>query len=169
MPENCIYIARSSAIAARALAGEMMVMNSADSTFFTLNEVATTIFQAADGHTPLREIVRDRICEQFDVDPEQAQADAERFVTELSGHGQGVTRPTSGPSALGHEADELRAGCFGGGAHAASGQLNGEVFVDTSRGAGRRARSRRLDQPRGRVRTGAQRTHDQEISAAHLR
>jgi sulfatase maturation enzyme AslB (radical SAM superfamily) len=60
MPENCIYIARSSAIAARALAGEMMVMNSADSTFFTLNEVATAIFQAADGHTPLREIVRDR-------------------------------------------------------------------------------------------------------------
>jgi len=87
MPENCIYIARSSAIAARALAGEMMVMNSADSTFFTLNEVATAIFQAADGHTPLREIVRDKVCEQFDVDPVQAEADAERFVTELSGHG----------------------------------------------------------------------------------
>src|SRR5271168_4827334 len=87
MPENCIYITRSTAIAARALAGEMMVMNSADSTFFTLNEVATTIFQAADGRTPLREIVRDRICEQFDVDPEQAQADAEQFVAELSGHG----------------------------------------------------------------------------------
>ena len=60
MPENSIYIARSSAIAARALAGEMMVMNSADSTFFTLNEVATVIFQAADGHTPLRQIVRER-------------------------------------------------------------------------------------------------------------
>jgi hypothetical protein len=87
MPKNCIYIARSTAIAARALAGEMMVMNSADSTFFTLNEVATAIFQAADGRTPLREIVRDRICEQFDVDPEQAQADAEQFVAELSGHG----------------------------------------------------------------------------------
>jgi hypothetical protein len=87
MPENCIYIARSSAIAARALAGEMMVMNSADSTFFTLNEVATAIFQAADGHTPLREIVREKICAQFDVDPEQAQTDAEQFVAELSGHG----------------------------------------------------------------------------------
>jgi hypothetical protein len=86
MPES-IYIARSSAIAARALAGEMMVMNSADSTFFTLNEVATTIFQAADGHTPLREIVREKICGQFDVDPVQAQADAELFVTELSSHG----------------------------------------------------------------------------------
>jgi len=87
MPENCIYIARSSAIAARALAGEMMVMNSADSTFFTLNEVATAIFQAADGHTPLKEIVLNQICEQFDVDLDQAQADAEQFVAELSGHG----------------------------------------------------------------------------------
>lgn len=87
MSENCTYIARSSAIAARALAGEMMVMNSADSTFFTLNEVATTIFQAADGYTPLREIVRERVCRQFDVDPEQAQADAEQFVAELSSHG----------------------------------------------------------------------------------
>jgi hypothetical protein len=87
MPENSIYIARSSAIAARALAGEMMVMNSADSTFFTLNEIATTIFQAADGRTPLSDIVRDRICEEFDVEPEQAQADAEQFVADLSRHG----------------------------------------------------------------------------------
>ena len=87
MPENSIYIARSSAIAARALAGEMMVMNSADSTFFTVNEVATVIFQAADGHTPLRQIVRDQVCGQFDIDPEQAQADAEHFITELSGYG----------------------------------------------------------------------------------
>lgn len=81
------YIARSSAIAARMLAGEMMVMNSMDSTFFTLNEVATVIWQAADGHTPLREIVRNSVCEQFDVDPEQAQTDAEQFVAELSTHG----------------------------------------------------------------------------------
>lgn len=85
MPET--YIARSSAIAARMLAGEMMVMNSMDSTFFTLNEVATAIWQAADGRTPLREIVRGRICEQFDIDPNQAQADAEQFVSELSQHG----------------------------------------------------------------------------------
>ena len=85
MPET--YIARSSAIAARALAGEMMIMNSADSTFFTLNPVATVIWQAADGRTPLREIVRAQVCEQFDVDAAQAEADAEQFVAELSGHG----------------------------------------------------------------------------------
>ena len=81
------YIARSSAIAARLLAGEMMVMNSVDSTFFTLNEVATAIWQAADGRTPLREIVRDHVCGQFDVEPNQAQADAQQFVAELSSHG----------------------------------------------------------------------------------
>jgi len=81
------YIARSSAIAARMLADEMMVMNSLDSTFFSLNEVATAIWQAADGRTPLREIVENQVCEQFDVDPQQAQADAEQFVAELSQHG----------------------------------------------------------------------------------
>jgi hypothetical protein len=85
--EECIYIARSTAIAARALAGEMMVMNSADSTFFTLNPVATVIFQAADGRTPLHKIVSERVCEEFDVDPQEAQADVEKFVSELSAHG----------------------------------------------------------------------------------
>src|SRR2546421_12522152 len=81
------YIGRSSQIAARVLGGEMMVMNSMDSTFFTLNEVATAIWQAADGSTPLREIVRQQVCEQFDIDPEQAQTDADEFVSELSKHG----------------------------------------------------------------------------------
>ncbi len=81
------YIARSTTIAARQLAGEMMVMNSQDSTFFTLNEVATAIWQAADGRTPLREIVRSTVCEQFEVSPEEAMADAEQFVADLATHG----------------------------------------------------------------------------------
>src|ERR1035438_4969396 len=74
------YIARSSAIAARLLGDEMMVMSTADSTFFTLNEVASVIWQAADGSTPLSEIVVGKICQEFDVDQEQAQRGAERFV-----------------------------------------------------------------------------------------
>lgn len=81
------YITRSTAIAARMLAGEVMVMNSADSTFFTLNEVASAIWQAADGRTPLDRIVREQVCEQFEVDPAEAQADAERFVRDLAAHG----------------------------------------------------------------------------------
>lgn len=81
------YIARSSAIAARLIGGEMMIMSAVDSTFFTLNEVATVIWQAADGHTPLSDIVTSRICPGFDVDPSQAWHDAERFVNDLSQHG----------------------------------------------------------------------------------
>src|ERR1700691_5758309 len=81
------YIARSKAIAARMLGGEMMVMSAADSTFFTLNEVASTIWQAADRRTPLSEIVAGRVCREFDVDREKAQRGADRFVDELSQHG----------------------------------------------------------------------------------
>jgi hypothetical protein len=81
------YIARSKAIAARLVGGEMMVMSAVDSTFFTLNDVASTIWQAADGRTPLSEIVAGKVCQEFDVEPEQAQRGADRFVNELSQHG----------------------------------------------------------------------------------
>jgi hypothetical protein len=81
------YIAKSSALAARMLGGEMMIMSATDSTFFSLNEVASVIWQAADGHTPLSEIVSKRICSEFEVSPELAARDAEQFVDELSKHG----------------------------------------------------------------------------------
>ena len=52
----------------------MMVMSAVDSTFFTLNEVASTIWRAADGRTPLSEIVAGcEFVQEFDVDREQAQ------------------------------------------------------------------------------------------------
>jgi len=81
------YIARSTQIAARMLGGEMMVMSVTDSTFFTLNEVATTIWRAADGVTPLSTIVSDKVCREFDIDPQTASRDAEEFVASLSQHG----------------------------------------------------------------------------------
>ncbi len=81
------YVLRSSAIASRLLGGEMMVMSATDSTFFTLNEVATAIWQAADGHTPLSEIVTKNVRATFDVEPETALQDAQCFIDKLSGHG----------------------------------------------------------------------------------
>jgi hypothetical protein len=80
------YIARSSAIAARTLGSEMMIMSAVDSTFFTLNEVATVIWQSADGSTSLSEIVRERVCSEFDVDSASAMCDANHFVDELAKH-----------------------------------------------------------------------------------
>lgn len=64
-----------------------MVMSAVDSTFFTLNEVATAIWQAADGRTPLSDIVSNKVCQEFDVESDQARQDAEQFVSELSQHG----------------------------------------------------------------------------------
>jgi len=64
-----------------------MIMSAVDSTFFTLNEVGTVIWQAADGQTPLSAIIAGKICPEFDVSPEEAQRDAEQFVSELSQHG----------------------------------------------------------------------------------
>jgi len=81
------YVARSSEIAARLLGGEMIIMSAADSRVFTLNEVATVIWEAADGRTPLDEIVANRVCAQFVVAPQVALEDAEELVQELAGHG----------------------------------------------------------------------------------
>lgn len=64
-----------------------MIMSAVDSTFFTLNEVGTVIWQAADGQTPLSQIVSHKIYTEFDVSLEEAKRDAEQFVSELSQHG----------------------------------------------------------------------------------
>jgi len=82
-----LYLAHSKEIAARVMDGEMMIMSARDSTLFSLNELGTIIWQAADGATPLGEIVERKICSEFDVEPEEALKDAEEFVRELAGHG----------------------------------------------------------------------------------
>jgi coenzyme PQQ synthesis protein D (PqqD) len=81
------YVARSTMIAARVLGDETMVMSASDSTLFTLDEVATVIWEAADGTTPLEEIVRKKVCAQYDVPLEIALKDAQTLVEQLAGHG----------------------------------------------------------------------------------
>lgn len=68
------------------LGGEMMIMSAVDSTFFTLDEIATLIWQSADGKTPLTEIAR-KLSEEYDVAPSEAERDAAEFVQDLSQHG----------------------------------------------------------------------------------
>jgi hypothetical protein len=81
------YVARSTALAARLLDGEMMIMSAKDSTLFTLNPIGTVIWQSADGKTPLTEIVDRKICTAFEVSREEAMKDAEEFVNSLAGRG----------------------------------------------------------------------------------
>jgi hypothetical protein len=95
------YVARSPEVAARLFEGEMLIMSAPDSTVFILSDVATIIWQAADGSTPLDEIVATKVCAQFDVLPEVALEDAEQLVQALAGHGllvladQPIGRPDS--------------------------------------------------------------------------
>jgi hypothetical protein len=73
--------------ASRELGGEMIVMSGVNSTLFTLNDVASLIWNSADGATSLQEIVEGRVCAEFDVDPSVALADARHLVDELAEHG----------------------------------------------------------------------------------
>jgi hypothetical protein len=69
------------------LGGETMIMSARDSTLFSLNETASAIWQAADGHTPLSEIVARTVCAEYDVETEEALQHAEELVRELASRG----------------------------------------------------------------------------------
>jgi hypothetical protein len=69
------------------LGEEMLVMSGKGSTLFTLNPTATILWQAADGATPLDEIVERRICSEFEVTPEEALRHAETLAEDLAKHG----------------------------------------------------------------------------------
>lgn len=96
-----LYVARSSSVAARKMGEEMMIMSGLDSTLFTLDEVATVIWEAADGSIALEEIVDLKICTQFDVERGEALLDAETLVEALAGHGilQLSSEPFTAPNA----------------------------------------------------------------------
>jgi hypothetical protein len=82
-----LYVARSSNVAARKLGGEMMIMSGRDSTLFTLDEVATIIWESANGLLTLDEIVELRICAEFEVESAGAIQDAETMSKALAEHG----------------------------------------------------------------------------------
>ncbi|MFZ1203399.1 MAG: PqqD family protein [Candidatus Acidiferrales bacterium] len=65
----------------------MMIMSASDSRLFSLSDVATVIWEAADGRTPLSEIVEQHVCAEFDVPRDVAYRDAESLVEELATRG----------------------------------------------------------------------------------
>jgi hypothetical protein len=89
------YIARVHDVAARMIGGELMIMSSRTSALFSLNETAALLWQAADGVTPLAEIIEQRICAEFDVDAATALRDTEELAAQLAEHG--ILRTSSQP------------------------------------------------------------------------
>jgi len=82
-----IYIKPSRDIAARMMADEMVIMSVKDSKVFSLNPTASLIWSAADGETPLREIVARTLVSEFEVDASTAYRDAVELVEELAHEG----------------------------------------------------------------------------------
>jgi hypothetical protein len=87
MPSAEMYLSQRPDIAWRTLGDDTIIMSTLDSNVFMLNSVATAIWNAADGKTPLSQIVHDRICSEFDVSEEEAYMDAKDFAHLLSEHG----------------------------------------------------------------------------------
>ena len=84
MPER--YLTQNPQTAWRIYDGEAAIICPGDSTLNTLNAIGTLIWQAADGKTPVSGIVA-RICDEFDVEPEQAERDLAAFIEKLCQRG----------------------------------------------------------------------------------
>ena len=81
------YVARATNVAARMIDGEMMIMSGVDSSLYSLNATASILWQAADGVTPLAQIVERHICADYAVDPATALHDAEELSEDLARQG----------------------------------------------------------------------------------
>jgi hypothetical protein len=87
-----VYVARADRLAARAVAGEMVILKADDSSLYVLNGIGTAVWQAADGGTLLSGIVDD-ICDEYDIDRETVLHDVTMFVDALVSHGVMRTSP----------------------------------------------------------------------------
>jgi hypothetical protein len=77
------YVAKNNEKTAhRIIDGEAVVINLKDSSFHTLNPVATFTWQQADGKTRVKEIVQ-KMCQEFEVDWDTAEKDCLEFISEL--------------------------------------------------------------------------------------
>jgi hypothetical protein len=84
---NDVIVARAERVAARKVAGEMVILSADDSSLYVLNGIGTAVWEAVDGRTPLSAIVDDVVCREYDVDRESALRDVQEFVSGLMSHG----------------------------------------------------------------------------------
>jgi hypothetical protein len=76
------YLIRDDRVVWRDIAGQVVIAERDNSKIRTLNKVASLIWTLADGTKQLDDIVA-VICDKFEVDKEQAQADCDEFCNEL--------------------------------------------------------------------------------------
>ncbi|QDA55879.1 PqqD family protein [Thermomonas aquatica] len=84
---NPTYLLREENVAARRIGDELMIMSAKESALFSLNETAAILWNAADGITPLSDIVARDICTRYEMDADTAMRDACELVEGLAAHG----------------------------------------------------------------------------------
>jgi hypothetical protein len=78
--------ARNDRLAAREVAGEMVLLSADDSALLVLNDTATAVWRAVDGRTTLSSIAR-TLCRDYAVDFETALHDVHDLVSRLAAAG----------------------------------------------------------------------------------
>ena len=80
------YPCKSPRVADRTIEEEAVVVSPDDAMLHNLNEVGTVIWNLADGRMSLEDIAA-RLVENYNIDPDTALADVERFCEKLSERG----------------------------------------------------------------------------------
>ncbi len=75
---------RNKNVAWRVIEEEAILISSEDSMLHSLDEVATLIWEMADGEHTVDQIV-DRVCDEYDVERERAHKDTVEFLEKLAG------------------------------------------------------------------------------------
>jgi len=89
MPANCARFIRNHEVVSRQIQGELIIVPVRSgvgdlNSLYTLNPVGSVLWEfLAEGHT-VPEMV-ERVCEEFEVTPEQARKDIEAFLDSLEG------------------------------------------------------------------------------------
>jgi len=73
-------------VVARVVRGEAILVLTEQSKVKVLNELGTRIWGLVDGQQSIRQIAA-RLCQEYEVDPAQAEGDTLDFLAELLGRG----------------------------------------------------------------------------------
>ena len=83
MNKNPTYLTQGPKTAYRVIEGEAVIVDLESSMLYSLNSVATFVWEMSDGRTPIEKIV-DKICEEFEVERGLAKKDCLEFVQDFA-------------------------------------------------------------------------------------
>ena len=81
-----VYPSPSEGLVWRVVDDELIIVRPGDGDLLVLNQVGAFIWQAMDGRQTVADLSQ-LVCNEYEVSPDQAQADVEDFLNELESQG----------------------------------------------------------------------------------